>query len=66
MGHDDKDNTKNTLENSHKLVSSEDFGILRNDNSKFKWKILEALFIKQLHPSLNTQETSVPLLLYND
>ena len=35
-------------------------------NSKFKQKISEALFIKELRPSLNTQETSVPLLLYND
>ena len=26
----------------------------------------EALFIKALRPSLNTQETSVPLRLYND
>ena len=26
---------------------------------------MEALFIKELRPSLNTQETPVPLLLYN-
>ena len=35
-------------------------------NSKFEQKISEALFIKELRPSLNTQEISVPLLLYND
>ena len=28
-------------------------------------KILEALFIKELSPSLNTEGTSVHLLLYN-
>ena len=57
-----------SLENNHKHVSFEDFCILRNGyiNSKFKQKILEALFIKELRPSLNTQETSVPLLFYSE
>ena len=59
---------KHSLENNHKQVSFEAFRILRNGytNSKIKRKISEALFIKELRPSLNTQETSVPLLLYND
>ena len=59
---------KHCLENNHKHVSLEDFRILRNGytNSKFKGKILEALFIKEFRPLINTQETSVPLLLYND
>ena len=59
---------KYSPENNHKYVSFEDFGILRNGytNSEFKQKISEALFIKELCPSLYTQETSVPLLLYND
>ena len=69
---------KHSLDNNHKHVSFEHFGILRNGytNSKFKQKVSEALFIKELHPKLhpsyklnyklNTQETSVPLLLYND
>ena len=59
---------KHSLENNHKHVSLEDFLILRNGytNRKFKRKISEALFIKELRPSLNTQETSVHLLLYND
>ena len=58
---------KHSLENNHKPVSFEDFHILRNGytNSKFKRKMSEALFIKVLRPSLNTQETSVPLLLCN-
>ena len=59
---------KHSLENNQRQVSFEDFRILRNGytNSKIKRKISEALFIKELHPSLNTQETSVLLLLYND
>ena len=40
--------------------------ILIDTNSKFKRKISEALFIKELPLSLNTQETSVSLHLYND
>ena len=56
------------LENNHKHVFFEDFCILRNGytNSKFKQKILGALFIKEFQLLLNSQETSVPLLLYND
>ena len=59
---------KHSLENNHKQVSFEDFRIIRNGytNSKFKRKILEALFTKELRPSLNTQVTSVPLLFYNN
>ena len=68
---------KHSLENNHIHVSFEDFRILRNGytNSKFKRKISETLFkrkiseglfIKELRPLLNTQETSVPLLLYNN
>ena len=59
---------KHSLENNHKHVSFEDFCILQNGdtNSKFKQKISEVLFIKKVCPSLNTQETSVPLLLYDD
>ena len=58
---------KHSLENKHKQVSFEDFCIIQNSytNSKFKQKISEELFIKELCSSLNTQETPVPLLLYN-
>ena len=54
---------KHSLENNHKQVSFEDFHILRNGytNNKIKRKISEALFTKELRPSLNTQETSVPI-----
>ena len=59
---------KHSLENNHKQVSFEDLRLLRNSytNNKIKRKISEALFIKELPPSLNTQETSVPLLFYSD
>ena len=66
---DSKSHTlKHSLENNHKHVSFEDFRILRNGytNIKFKQKISVALFIKELRPSRNNQETSVLLLLYND
>ena len=53
---------------NHKQVSVEDFRNFRNgyNNSKFKQKILEALFIKELILLLNTGGTSAHLLLYND
>ena len=59
---------KQSLENNHKHVSFENFSVLRNGytNRKFKQKTLEALFIKELCLLLNTQETSVLSLLYND
>ena len=59
---------KHSLENNHKQACFEDFRILRkgHTNSKIKRKILEELFIKELRLSLNLQEKSVPLLLYND
>ena len=55
---------KHSLENNHKHVFFEDFRVPRNGytNSKFKQKMWEALFIKELRPSLNSQEVSVPLL----
>ena len=59
---------KHSLESNHKQVSLEVFHILQNGytNSKIKRKTSEALFIKELSPSLNTQEKSGPLLFYND
>ena len=59
---------KHSLENNHKHVSFEDLFILLNGhtNSKVKRKTLEMLLIKELSPSLNSQETSVLLLLYDD
>ena len=47
----------------HKSVSRNDFQILGNGYKKIKlkWK----LYTKELYPSLNTQETSVALKLFN-
>ena len=60
---------KHPLENNHKYVSFQDSRTLQNGytctNSKCKRNILKVLFIKEFRPSLNTQETSVTLLLYN-
>ena len=56
---------KHSLENNHKRVSFQDFRILRKGytNSKLKRKKSIALLITELRLSLNTQESSVPLLL---
>ena len=62
------DMLKHSLENNQKQVCFEDFRMLRNGytHNKIKREISEALFIKELRSSLNTQEASVLLLLYND
>ena len=59
---------KHSLENNYKHVSFQNFCILQNGytNSKFNQKVSQALLIKELRPSLNSQEASVTLLLYND
>ena len=65
-----------TFDNSHKLKHSREEGhthvwdkdvkVLGNNyRSAFKRKISEALFIKQLKPSLNVKEKSIRLHLYN-
>ena len=49
-------------------VSIENFHTLENGYSKntFKGKLWGGLSIKELHPSLNTQETSVSLKHFNE
>ena len=67
--HSGKDNKSNILRHSYqenyKNVSRNNFQILGNGykKMKFKWKLSETLYIKELHPSLNTQEISVVLKL---
>ena len=66
----EKDSKSNILRHSyqenHKNVSRNNFQILGNGyKMKFKWKLSEALYIKELRPSLNMQETSVTLKLLN-
>ena len=69
--HSGKDSKSNILRHSyqenHKNVSRNNFQILGNGykKMKFKRKLSEALYIKELRPSLNTQETSVALKLFN-
>ena len=69
--HSGKDDKSNVLRHSyranHTNVSKNNFKILDGGYKKnnFKRKLSEALYIKELRPSLNTQETSVSLKLFN-
>ena len=57
---------KHSREEGHNHVWDKDFKVLDNNfRSAFKRKISEALFIKQLKPSLNVKEQSIRLHLYN-
>ena len=57
---------KHSREKNHEHVWENDFKVLGNNyHSNFKSKISEALFIKQLKPSLNVKEKSIQLQLYN-
>ena len=58
---------RHALNNNHKTVDLKDFKIIDSSyhNNRFKRKISEALYIKQYKPSLNTQEQSVQLKLFN-
>ena len=50
----------------HTHVWEDDFKLLGNNyQSNIKWKINESSFIRQLKPSLNKQDKSIPLNLYN-
>ena len=52
-----------SIEKSHKNVNTIDFKIIDKNfrNNKRKWKIADALWIKGLRPTLNTQEKSIQL-----
>ena len=54
-------------ETGHENVNIDHFEILPNGykNNKFKRKLAEALHIKHERPTLNVQEQSVSLLLFN-
>ena len=58
---------RHALNNNHKIVDLKDFKIIDSSyhNNRFKRKISEALYIKEYKPSLNTQEQSVQLKLFN-
>ena len=52
---------------NHKTVKLDDFKIIEKGykRSKFRRKFAESLHIKEKHSSLNNQEASVPLKLFN-
>ena len=52
---------------NHKNMSRNKFQILGNEYKKikFKRKLSETLYIKELRPTLNRQETSVTLDIFN-
>ena len=57
---------KQLCDNLHTHVWEDDFKLLRNNyQSNIKRKISESFFIRQLKPSLNKQDKSIPLDLYN-
>ena len=55
------------LNSNHKTVNIGNFKILNMGYSYniYKRGMSEALFVKQYHPSLNMQDNSVPLQLFN-
>ena len=58
---------KDSIEKHHDNVTQENFKIIAKNfkNNKWKQKISESLWIKDLRPILNTQDKSVPLKLFN-
>ena len=58
---------QHTLQSGHPSVSLDDFKILEKgfNHNRVKRKILEVLLIKQYRPTLNTQENSISLELFN-
>ena len=58
---------KHALENKHQHVSEKDFKVIGNGfrgNNK-KRKVAEALLIREIRPTLNIQDQSVPLQLFS-
>ena len=58
---------KHALTRNHQYFDLGNMKIIDSSfhNNKLKWKISEALYIKQHQPSLNSQEQSVELKLFN-
>ena len=69
--HNGRDHTlqvwNDSIERSHKNINTIDFEIINKNfhNDKQKQKIVKALWIKDLKPTLNTQEKSIQLKLFN-
>ena len=57
---------KHSIEKHHDNVAQENFKIIaENFRNKGKRKMSESLWIKDLRPTLNAQDKSVPLKLFN-
>ena len=58
---------KHNIETSHTDVNTTNFKIIDMNfsNNKRKRKIVESLWIKDLRPTLNVQEKSIPLKFFN-
>ena len=56
-----------TVQHNHKNVERQDFKILGKGyrNNAMKQKISEALYCRELKPTLNVQEKSIDLKLFN-
>ena len=54
---------RHCLNSNHETVSIEHFKILNMgyNNNTYRWRISEALFVKQYRSSLNLQDNSAPL-----
>ena len=71
IDHNGKDqkshNFKHSSEKCHQQFHTNSFKIIGNGfkNNSFKRKVSEALLIKQIKPSLNVQEKSIELKLFN-
>ena len=55
------------MEAGHQILETGDYRIIRNGygNNWNKRKIAEAILIKELKPTLNKQDKSIPLRLFN-
>ena len=58
---------KHSVETNHKMVKLDDFNFIGKGytRSKLRLKLAESLHIKEKRSSLNTQEASVPLTIFN-
>ena len=58
---------KHSIDSEHKPLEAVDYKIIATGyrNNTMKRKLSEALFIKKLKPTLNKQEKSLPLKLFN-
>ena len=58
---------KHNIETSHTVVNTANFKVtdMNVSNNKRKWTIAKSLWIKDLRPTLNVQEKSIPLKLFS-